>query len=51
MQPLTVIDTKRLLLTLNDIRVMLANIYTKEYVLESLRVDKQISSKNTLGVD
>lgn len=50
-QPIGVIDQKRLLLTLNDIRIMLSNIYTKEYVLESLRVDKKISSRNTLGVD
>jgi hypothetical protein len=50
-QPVGIIDLKRLLLTLNDIRVMLSNIYTKEYVLESLRVDKKISARNTLGVD
>lgn len=30
---------------------MLSNIYTKEYVLESLRNDKKISARNTLGVD
>lgn len=50
-QPVSVVDCKRLLLTLNDIRVLLSNIYTKEYVLESLRADKHISTRNTLGVD
>lgn len=50
-QPVNGIDHKRLLLTLNDIRVLLSNSYTKEYVLESLRADKHISTKNSLGVD
>ena len=49
--PVTTTDNKRLLLTLNDIRVLLSNSYTKEYVLESLRVDKHISTKNSLGVN
>ena len=40
-----------MLLVLNDIRVLLSNIYTKEYVLESLRADKHISTRNTLGID
>jgi len=44
-------DSKRMLLVLNDIRVLLSNIYTKEYVLESLRADKHISTRNTLGID
>jgi hypothetical protein len=45
------VDCKKMLLTLNDIRVLLSNIYTKEYVLESLRADKHISTRNSLGVD
>ena len=32
---------KRLVNTLNDIRVLLNNIYTREYVLESLRQGEQ----------
>ena len=44
-------EFKRLLLTLNDIRILLSNVYTKEYVLESLRADKLITVKNSLGVD
>jgi hypothetical protein len=44
-------EFKRLLLTLNDIRILLTNVYTKEYVLESLRADKLITVKNSLGAD
>jgi len=29
----------------------MSNIYTKEYVLESLRADKHISTRNTLGIE
>jgi hypothetical protein len=47
----TFAECKRILLTLNDIRVLMSNSYTREYVLESLRVDKHISTRNTLGVD
>jgi hypothetical protein len=36
---------------MNDIRVLLNNVYTKEYVLESLRQDKKITSQNNLGID
>ena len=36
---------------MNDIRVLLNSVYTREYVLESLRQDQQISTKDSLGAD
>jgi len=44
-------DLKKVLLILNDIRVLMNNIYTREHVLESLRQDSQLSTKDSLGVD
>lgn len=44
-------DLKKVLLILNDIRVLMNNIYTREHVLESLRQDNQLSTKDSLGVD
>ena len=36
---------------MNDIRVLLNNVFTKEYILESLQQDKKIQTKDTLGTD
>jgi len=44
-------DLKKLLHQLNDIRVLLSDVYTREYVLESLRQDHLISTKDKLGGD
>jgi hypothetical protein len=38
-------------LLLNDIRVLMNNIYTREHVLESLRQDNKISTQDSLGID
>ena len=37
-------DLKKILHTLNDIRVLMNNIYTREHVLESLRQDCKLST-------
>ena len=36
---------------LNDIRVLMSDCFTKEYILESLKQDKKIQTKDTLGTD
>ena len=36
---------------MNDIRVLLNSVYTREYVLESLRQDQKISTTDSLGAD
>jgi hypothetical protein len=38
---------KRLLHTLNDVRVLLNSVYSREYVLESLRHDDKIKKSFT----
>ena len=36
---------------MNDIKVLMSNVFTKEYILESLKQDKKIQTKDTLGTD
>jgi len=44
-------DLKKIMLLLNDIRVLMNNIYTREHVLESLRQDSTLSTHDSLGID
>ena len=44
-------ELRKLVHTMNDIRVLLSSVYTREYVLESLRQDQKISTKDSLGAD
>ena len=44
-------DLRRMMHAMNDIRVLLNNVFTKEYILESLQQDKKIQTKDTLGTD
>jgi hypothetical protein len=50
-ESIVVEDLKKILLILNDIRVLMNNIYTREHVLESLRQDSTLSTHDSLGVD
>ena len=36
---------------MSDIKILLNNAFTKEYILESLQQDKKIQTKDTLGID
>ena len=42
---------RKVIHALSDIKILLTNVFSREYIFESLQQDKKIQTKDTLGAD